>query len=612
MSRQLLINATVTFRPVFFQACRISLFVLLGGVAVLLAQDPANSPKAAEPGVAAAQQPEAAAPDWMDTLLGGSEEVEHVDAPGTAPHPHPGAEPAAPAMPGHDMGAMGGGAATTPHGDTAMTLDPSVVRLVLGLALGLSLGLLMWARLALRTPVAAETAAQSNVLDWPVIGGMLRSRAFNYVLIVPTLIIFLFIVLVGLLGQQDTTNPATLLTWILWWPAVIFSFMILGRIWCVACPFGYVGDLTQRVFSFGLKPPRILKNMWWRLGLFLALTWLTTVWNLYGWPWGTAWLALTLTIGAVSLGVIYQKRTFCRYVCPVGGVFGLYAMTSPVRIAVKDKNICQRNCPEKDCAQACRWFEFAPTLERSTDCNLCLDCARACPHDNIVLQGQPIGAELADFQPHRKSLDEATMVAAVVGVSLFQTVVMLNAWPQWEATVSNWLHIPSGPILYTVTYLTIGLVIPALLVAAISYISSSREERRGDIFRAFRAYAYIFLPLGLALHAAHNFKHLFGEGGAMVAGVRRALASYTGWAALAPPEGAGLVSAFGPTTMFVIQSVALLGGLYLAFWIGVTVLRRVAGQPGKALATAMPVLLFAVAYTVMNIFILAAPMAHRH
>jgi len=45
---------------------------------------------------------------------------------------------------------------------------------------------------------------------------------------------------------------------------------------------------------------------------------------------------------------------------------------------------------------------------------------------------------------------------------------------------------------------------------------------------------------------------------------------------------------------------------------GWPVLRRMAGPPGKALATAMPVLLFAVIYTVVNIFILAAPMAHRH
>ena len=568
-------------------ACRICGITLEPRLVVEKSSQPSPATPSKE-----ADQGETFAPGWMDRLLQSSEEVQHVDAPGTPPHEHP------------------AGAEAHEHG--VVTADVSVVRMLLGLTLGFALGLILWARFALRTTEPAGDPPPPNVLNWPVVGKLLRWRHFNALLIVPTLVVFLFIVLVGFLGQQDTSNAATLLTWILWWPAVIFSFLVLGRIWCVACPFGYMGDLTQKVFSFHLKVPRILKNMWWRLGLFLALTLITTVWSLYSWPIGTAWLALTLTLGAMTLGVIYEKRTFCRYVCPVGGIFGLYAMASPVRIEVKDKKLCQKNCSDKDCAQVCKWFEFAPTMERNTDCNLCLDCVRACPHDNIVLKGQFIGADLVEFQPRRKSLDEGITVAAVLGVSLFQTVVMLNSWPQWEATASGWLHIPSGPILYTFIFLTLGVVVPALLVAAIANMGSPRKERRGDIFSAFRAYAYVFLPLGLALHAAHNFHHLFGEGGAMWAGLRRALAGYTGWASLAPLETAGTVSSIGPNTLFVLQWLGLIGGLYLAFWVGVAVARRITGQPAKAFGVALPILLFAVAYTVLNIFILAAPMAHRH
>ncbi|OFW01850.1 MAG: hypothetical protein A3G20_02590, partial [Acidobacteria bacterium RIFCSPLOWO2_12_FULL_59_11] len=535
-------------------ACRICGITLEPRLVVEKSSQPSPATPSKE-----ADQGETFAPGWMDRLLQSSEEVQHVDAPGTPPHEHP------------------AGAEAHEHG--VVTADVSVVRMLLGLTLGFALGLILWARFALRTTEPAGDPPPPNVLNWPVVGKLLRWRHFNALLIVPTLVVFLFIVLVGFLGQQDTSNPATLLTWILWWPAVIFSFLVLGRIWCVACPFGYMGDLTQKVFSFHLKVPRILKNMWWRLGLFLALTLITTVWSLYSWPIGTAWLALTLTLGAMTLGVIYEKRTFCRYVCPVGGIFGLYAMASPVRIEVKDKKLCQKNCSDKDCAQVCKWFEFAPTMERNTDCNLCLDCVRACPHDNIVLKGQFIGADLVEFQPRRKSLDEGITVAAVLGVSLFQTVVMLNSWPQWEATASGWLHIPSGPILYTFIFLTLGVVVPALLVAAIANMGSPRKERRGDIFSAFRAYAYVFLPLGLALHAAHNFHHLFGEGGAMWAGLRRALAGYTGWASLAPLETAGTVSSIGPNTLFVLQWLGLIGGLYLAFWVGVAVARRITGQP---------------------------------
>lgn len=518
----------------------------------------------------------------------------HEHAPGTpAVHEHP----AAGAAPVHSM----------------PSADASVVRILFLITLLFAGGLIFLARRSLRPNLVTVASTDSNVLDWPVIGSLLRWRHFNALLIFPTLLVFLFIVLVGLLGQQDTSNPAVLLTWILWWPAVIFSFLLLGRIWCVACPFGYVGDLAQKVFTLGRKPPRLLKNMWWQMGLFLLLTLLTTMLALASSPWGTAWLGLVITLGAVALGVIYEKRTFCRYVCPVGGIFGLYAMVSPVRVAVKDKRICQKNCPGKDCAPVCRWFEFASTMDRNAGCNLCLDCVRACPHDNLVLRTQQPATDLAEFQPRRKSLDEGTTVAAVMGVSLFQTAVMLIAWPEWEATVSGWLHIPSGPILYTVIYLTFGLVVPTILVLLITWMNAPPEQLRGDIFHAFRTYAYAFLPLGLGLHAAHNFHHLFGEGGAMVAGVRRALAGYTGWASLAPPATAGVGPAFGPNTMYVLQWLALVGGMYLAFKVGVAVARRVTtGQTAKAFSAALPIFLFAAAYTLVNLLILSMPMTHRH
>lgn len=439
----------------------------------------------------------------------------------------------------------------------------------------------------------------------------MRWRRFNTLLIAPTLLVFLFIVGAGLFGQQDTTNPAILLTWILWWPAVIFSFLLLGRIWCVACPFGYLGDLAQTVFCLEKRVPRLFRNMWWRLALFLGLTWATTMWALDRWPRGTAWLALAITLGAVVFGWLYEKRAFCRYVCPVGGVFGLYSMTAPLRIGVADKRICRQECPTNRCYTACAWFEFAPTIERNLECNLCLACARACPYNNVTLRAQPIGSDLVEFRPRRRSLDEGATVAAVLGVSLLQTAVMLNAWTGWQARIGSWLRLTPGPALYTLIFVTLGLVIPTLLLVAVTWLGSPAEQRRRDLFYAFRTYAYAFLPLGLGLHAAHNFRHLFGEGQAMVEGVRTALAGYTGWARLAPSGAAEAAASIGPNALFALQWAALAGGLYLAFHVALAVARRNTA-PVRAFRHALPVLLFAIAYTVLNILILSAPMAHRH
>ena len=96
----------------------------------------------------------------------------------------------------------------------------------------------------------------------------------------------------------------------------------------------------------------------------------------------------------------------------------------------------------------------------------------------------------------------------------------------------------------------------------------------------------------------------------MVLGVRTALADYTGWTTLAPSK-ADAAAALGPNAMFLLQGAALLGGLYLAFRIASVAARR-DDASAQTFRMALPVFLFAIAYTILNILILSAPMAHRH
>ena len=652
MFRQMLSIARVSFRPVPFQVWRISLLLLFWGAAVIQAQNTASPPKAAAKPVAgavavtdqkppqspvsastAAGQPEAAAPNWLDTLIENSEEVQHVDAPGTPPHEHPGTEPAAPHE--HDMSNMSGDTSSMTHDQAGMAAggamsaeemaahdhgamtnipDTWFVRTLLGITVAFAGLLLILARRGLQPANRTATLlgkVGKDLLKMPLLGGFLRWRHFNTLLLAPTLLIFAFIVIAGFFGEQTTSNPAILLTCILWWPAVIFTFFLVGRIWCTICPFGFMGDVAQKVATWNKKAPRILKNMWWRLGLFLGLTWMTTLFALDRVPRSTAYLALALTSGAVVLAIVYEKRVFCRYVCPVGGIFGLYSMTAPVHLAVKDKHLCQTECKGKDCNASCDWFQFPAAMERGAECNLCLDCVRACPHDNLALNTRPFAGELVQFQPHRKSLDEATAVAAILGVSLLQTAVMLNAWQSWQPKLAAILHIPAGPVLYTVVFLGFGVLLPLLLLGFISYLGTRGAVSRPDAFSALRTYAYAFLPLGLGLHAAHNFHHLFGEGGALWQGLQVAFARYTGWGADAVANMAP-ATPMNPNVLYFLQWLALIGGLYLAYRVSTRLVARYASEQTGAFRMALPVLLFAFAYTVLNVLVLSAPMAHRH
>jgi ferredoxin len=488
---------------------------------------------------------------------------------------------------------------THEHAAAPIVPDSWFVRVLLGATMSFAALLFVVARRERTADSRMPSSSGQDLLTVPLLGAFLRWRHFNTLLLAPTLLFFAIVVGTGLFGEQTTDNPAILLTWILWWPAVIFTFFLVGRIWCVICPFGYVGDVAQKMVTLGRTPPRLLKNMWWRLGLFLLLTWFTALFALDRSPRGTAWLALVLTFGAVALAVVYKKRVFCRYVCPVGGIFGLYSMTAPLALTARDPKVCQSRCRSKDCAEACAWFQFAPHMDRGAECSLCLDCVRACPHDNLALRTQPVGRDLSQFRPHRTSLDEATTIAAILGVSLLQTVVMLNAWAAWQA----------GPLLYTVIFFIFGVGIPLVLLAVLSFLASRGDQSSPGVATALRTYAYAFLPLGLGLHAAHNFHHLFGEGGALWAGLREWTAKLTGWELA---RAASEPSATNANALFFMQWLALAGGLYLAWQVSVHLAGRYATDRAAALRMAAPIQLFALAYTVLNILVLAAPMVHRH
>jgi hypothetical protein len=197
-----------------------------------------------------------------------------------------------------------------------------------------------------------------------------------------------------------------------------------------------------------------------------------------------------------------------------------------------------------------------------------------------------------------------------LGVALLQTAVMLHGWRGWEAKVGTWLHLAPGPTLYTIVYAGVGAILPLLLLALVSYASQAQGQGGGGLGRALRTYVYCFLPLGLALHAAHNFHHLFGEGAAIWPGLKKALAQYVGWTSLAPPPEAAASAA--PDLLFLLQWATLMGGLYLTYRVGVARVRGNGLPPERAFRSVLPILLFAAAYTVMNVFMLSAPMAHRH
>ncbi len=343
----------------------------------------------------------------------------------------------------------------------------------------------------------------------------------------PVFLIFAFVVYCGLFGN-DVINILPIATWTLWWAGLIFLIVFFGKAWCFMCPWDFVASLVQRLRfwgvpketnTLGLTWPSWLKSLYPALVLFILLTWLELGVKVTISPRYTAYLALLMVVLAVIPALLFSRKPFCRYVCFVGRISGLYANFAPLEIRSNSMDVCH-SCVGKACyngnelGNPCPTGLVIPAIKANTYCTMCGECLKSCPHDNIALNIRPFGADLLKGVNVRP--DEAALTLALLALTTFHGLEMT---PLWEAStgfsVIGWLKSIMGTArlpAFTVG-MAVCLVAPILVYWAIARITSAYVgDKNVSTKKVFVYYAFSLLPIALCYHVAHNGMHLFMEG----------------------------------------------------------------------------------------------------
>lgn len=85
----------------------------------------------------------------------------------------------------------------------------------------------------------------------------------------------------------------------------------------------------------------------------------------------------------VALGVsFFFTPLWCRYLCPIGGLYSLFGMASPCKVH-RNEETCI-DCGK--CAKACHALvdPSATKAVHANTCDGCMDCVRACPVDECL------------------------------------------------------------------------------------------------------------------------------------------------------------------------------------------------------------------------------------
>lgn len=350
----------------------------------------------------------------------------------------------------------------------------------------------------------------------PLFGRFIRSRwypgVFQYVL----LFLLVLVVIWAFFGTvQASKNIATLVIWGLWWTLLPFTFLLFGRIWCGVCPLAKIGELIQKCFTPNKRyPGAFLRRygIWIMIFLFVVLTWLDRISSFAGSPRATGILLLILLGGAVVIMLLFKRRTWCRYLCPIGGLSGIYSMTSFTELRSQEET-CLNECQGKECvatkevASSCPLFEHPPVMESNRNCNFCLNCLKSCQHDALSWRLRTPIKELSQLKQRMPA--EAFLALIMVTLVYFQTVSMSKLFPEYMKWVIEGSLIKNYHVAFTMTFVAL-IFVGFSLYGLASYIAS--RYSKDPLRQNFASFGYALIPLGLAGHLAHNMFHLIKEG----------------------------------------------------------------------------------------------------
>lgn len=423
---------------------------------------------------------------------------------------------------------------------------------------------------------------------------------------VAMLVVAIAVMADGFFGPQVTpVNIAGVLPWIHWRALSLFALLLVGNLFCMACPFTLVRDLGRRVFPAKLRWPRTLRNKWLPAALLVIYLWAYEAFGLWDSPWLTAWLIAGYFVAALVIDGLFRGASFCKYVCPIGQFHFITSLVSPREVRVRREATC-RSCRTHDCihgnerARGCELYLFQPKKESNLDCTFCLDCVKACPHDNVTLVNIMPGSTLVT-DPYRSSIgrlskrtDLAALALVIVAGAFVNAAGMISPVMRWE---HGW-HARLG--VHAMPFMVAAFVIAGLLVApGVAVAFCDRLARAGA--SATRRFIFALVPVGIGMWAAHLLYHLVTSGAGVIPAIQRALTHSTG----IPP------APFVPAWLTPVQIVLLDTGLLLTLYVCWRIARQVVPAVRSSLSIGLPWMALSVVFYAAGIWILFQPMQMR-
>ena len=351
-------------------------------------------------------------------------------------------------------------------------------------------------------------------------------------------IIFLSLIVVPILlpsPQEDATlfNNFTVfsqfLLWGVWFPLVFASVLFSGRSWCgVLCPMGAASEWMTKI---GLKRhiPGWLKWEGTPIISFLLVTILGQTVDVRDQASAMAEIFGGTLLAALLIGFFYgkqNKRAWCRHVCPIGLLLGVFSRLGIVQFASKHLRINGTQKDQYTEKGVCPTMIAISQKKESRHCIQCFRCVKPSSPGGLFVELRPFGEEIINIRGHSPSLGEILFIFMSTGISLggflwlilpsYQmmrqtvgTYLIENGWtfignpgPSWlmsvhplERQVYNWLDF-FMIVAYMMTFMLLTTFVLSFCTGLSSYIAG-KFHAEGKLKDRFIELGYQFTPVAV-------------------------------------------------------------------------------------------------------------------
>ncbi len=227
---------------------------------------------------------------------------------------------------------------------------------------------------------------------------------------------------------DNLTLFAQFLFWGLWWPFVLLSIVLFGRVWCgVLCPEGSLSEWASQ-YGKGMGVPRWVRWGGWPTLAFCLTTLYGQLISVYDYAQAALLILGGSTVAAVVVGLLFArgKRIWCRYLCPVSGVFALLARLAPVHFQVDEQRWVENAAPRQPPPNCAPLLDIR-RLRGASDCHACGRCS-----------GQRGAVQLIARSSNQEILESTTQSVSAWDVRLLLFGVIGLAMGAFQWTVSPW------------------------------------------------------------------------------------------------------------------------------------------------------------------------------